>query len=179
MNTSSTEIYLKNIGGDICCPFFDKFGSLHIVFSDSGEIAVVRGDDVKVVHSTNGQTSSALYDESGMLYITDYAHSAVLMAHKNASNNEGKRDFILGSQEVIVGFYEDRPLRGPSSIAIDKFGNIVFTDSGPLGDTGLHSPKGSVFIVSAGVSGQLLKPIVFEKLAFPSAVVFSPDSKFM
>jgi len=176
-NSLFSETYLENLGGDICSPFFDKYGSLHVVYSDSGEVAVIRGDS-KIIHSTNGQASSAAFDNSGTLYVTDYAHSAVLMASQNKINKD-RRDLVSDQQEVIVAVYEDKPLRGPSSISFDNNGNIFFTDSGPLGETGLHSPVGSLFVISSGVSGQLLKPIVFEKLASPSAVCVSPDNNFM
>ena len=45
---------------------------------------------------------------------------------------------VSGEQEVIVGVYEDKPLKGPNSIIQDYKGNIYFTDSGPQGETGLN-----------------------------------------
>ena len=172
---SQTSVLFDKLGSDICSPFFDNFGSLHVVFADAGEIAVLR-EDVKVVHSTNGQASSASFDNTGLMYITDFAHGAVLVKSQNPGNS---RDFRNEQQEEVVAVYEDKPLRGPSSIAFDKIGNIFFTDCGPFGDTGLHSPLGSLFVISVGPSGKILKPIILEKLAGPSSVALSPDEKFI
>lgn len=73
------RVIFDNLSQDICSPFFDKFGSLHVVFTESGQVAVLR-DDVKIVHSTNGQASAASFDHQGeLMYITDYAHGAVLV----------------------------------------------------------------------------------------------------
>lgn len=178
MSRRGTKVLFDKLGSDICSPFFDKFGSLHVVFTDTGEIGVLR-DDVKVIHSTNGQASSACFDESGVLYITDFAHGAVLVMRQSQASVSGSHDFRNEQQEEVVAVYEDRPLIGPSSIAFDKSGNIFFTDSGPFGETGLHSAKGSLFTIAGGVSGQILKPIVLEKLASPTSVALSPDAKFM
>jgi sugar lactone lactonase YvrE len=102
-----------------------------------------------------------------VLYVTDFAHSSVLAIQDSKE------------QENIVAVYEDKPLKGPNSIAIDKEGVILFTDSGPVGETGLHNPTGSIFMISVGPGGQTLKPIILEKLAYPSGIAISPNNKFM
>ena len=191
---------MSDLGDDICSPFFDESGSLHIVSSNSGNISVLQ-EDVNVVHNTNGQPSAAAFDKSGALYITDFAHGAVLIA-QSGNDSASKRDFRYDQQEAVVAVYEDKILRGPSSIAFDQEGNIFFTDSGtnlqlkflnsllnfnfvcvffsgPFGETGVHAPFGSLFVIADGASGKILKPIVFEKLAGPCAVAISNDQKFM
>ena len=127
MAKTYAENHAGNVGEDVCSPFFDKFGSLHVVSSDSGNISVVR-DDISVIHSTNGQPSAAVFDENGLLYITDYAHGAVLAVQQGDARNS--HDFRNDQQDVVVAVYEDKLLKGPSSIAFDKSGNIFFTDSG-------------------------------------------------
>jgi len=101
------------------------------------------------------------------LYIADFAHGSILGVQKG------------GEQEVIVGVYEDKPLKGPNSIVSDSIGNLFFTDSGPLGETGVHSPTGSLFMISGGPTGQILKPLCLEKLAYPSGLAVSPTGKFI
>ena len=41
---------------------------------------------------------------------------------------------------------------------------LIFTDSGPLGDTSIESPNGSVFSIDLSVS--MLKPVIYNKLAY-------------
>jgi hypothetical protein len=50
--------------------------------------------------------------------------------------------------------------------------NLYICDAGHIGETGLHSAKGSVFLVSA--DGQLLLPIALNCLAHPSALALAP-----
>jgi sugar lactone lactonase YvrE len=120
----------SELGEDICSPFFDKFGSLHIVSSNSGNVSALHDDAVLVVHNTNGQPSGAAFDEYGVLYVTDHAHGAVLAAQTGGANPAVRNDFRFDQQDVVVAVYEDKPLKGPSSITFDKNGNIFFTDSG-------------------------------------------------
>lgn len=64
--------------------------------------------------------------------------------------------------DVLVGDYEGKPFCGPNSLAFDGDGNLFFTDSGPMGETSLEKPRGSVFCVE--VADQLLKPLALEVL---------------
>jgi len=79
---------------------------------------------------------------------------------------------------LIVGVYEDKPLKGPNSIFINN-GDIYFTDSGSFGETGLHSATGSLFTISNSPSGQILKPISLGNLAYPAGIAVTADGKFM
>ena len=54
---------------------------------------------------------------------------------------------------------------------------LIFTDSGPLGDTSIESPNGSVFSIDLSVS--MLKPIIDSKLAYPSGLALSPDENII
>ena len=65
--------------------------------------------------------------------------------------------------DILVSDYEGRPFCGPNSLAFDRDGNLFFTDSGPLGETSLEKPRGSVFCVE--VADQLLKPLAFQVFA--------------
>lgn len=54
---------------------------------------------------------------------------------------------------------------------------MFFTDSGPLGETSIESPCGSVFAIDLSVS--MLKPIIDGKLAHPSGLAMSNDENMI
>ena len=54
---------------------------------------------------------------------------------------------------------------------------MFFTDSGPLGETSIESPCGSIFAIDLSVS--MLKPIIDGKLAHPSGLAMSNDEKMI
>ena len=49
--------------------------------------------------------------------------------------------------------YEGQALLGPHSITLSKDGMVFFTDAGPMGETGLSNPKGSVFAIQGSAAG--------------------------
>lgn len=57
---------------------------------------------------------------------------------------------------------------------IDSIGCKYFTDGGPLGDTGLENPKGSLFCIN---SEGILRPLAYKCLSQPTDLVFSPNEK--
>lgn len=69
--------------------------------------------------------------------------------------------------------YEAKDFKGPSAIAVDSKGNIFFTDSGPMGESTLQAPLGSVYTISR--DGQLLQPLALETLAHPCGLALSPN----
>ena len=165
---SQAAPFLEGVGYDVCCPFFDDAENLHYILQNSGEIINIDSSgSADRLHCTEGQPSGAAFDGQGSLYVADLAHAAVLAVHP-----------IDGQQELVVGVYEDKPLKGPHSI-VSSQGSLFFTDSGPFGETGLHSTTGSLFAISSSPSGQILRPISLENLAAPSGVAVSPDGKFM
>ena len=54
---------------------------------------------------------------------------------------------------------------------------LFFTDSGPMGETSLDNPKGSVFAIDLAVS--MLKPIIVGKLAHPSGIALNLDENVL
>lgn len=160
--------FIQNLSNDICSPFFDSSGNLHFL-RESGEIQMVDANQkVQSIHSTQGMPSGATFDKDESLFVTDFAHGSVLTIRLDS-----------GEQDSLVGVYEDRPLKGPNSIAQDKYGNFFFTDSGPFGQTGLHNPTGSLFTITNSPTGQILKPLSLENLAYPSGVAVSSNGKFI
>ena len=160
--------FISDIANNICCPFFDKQGRLHALLQGVGDVITFSDSkEVQIVYSTGGQPSGAAFDNTGVLYVADFAHAAVLAMSTN------------GEQEIIVETYEDKPLVGPNSIVYASNGNVFFTDSGPFGETGFHNPKGSLFMIGNGGGTQMLRPISLENLMGPSGVAVSPDGRFV
>ena len=59
----------------------------------------------------------------------------------------------------------------------EKNNLLFFTDSGPLGESSLESPCGSIFAIDLSVS--MLKPVVFGKLAHPCGLALSPSENVL
>jgi len=164
---AQATIFVSGLGNDICSPFFDSQGRLHIIRQNTGAIASVDlVGNARNVMNTAGQPSFAIYNSENLLYVADFGHCAVLAMTPQ------------DDQDVVVGVYEDKPLKGPNSIAIVD-GDIFFTDSGAFGETGFHSPTGSIFTIANSPSGQVLKPISLGNLAYPSGIAVTKDKKFI
>lgn len=59
----------------------------------------------------------------------------------------------------------------------EKNNALFFTDSGPLGESSLENPTGSIFAIDLGVS--MLKPIIYGKLAHPCGIAISPSENIL
>ena len=162
-----TEVWLTELGSqDLTCPFIGENSLLHVITSGSGEVLeIAKTGSMRKIHGTGGQLSGAMF-QNGTLYMADFAHGAVL------SNGNG-------DQELVVGVYEDRPLKGPNSIIKSEDGSIFFTDSGPLGETGIHNPQGSLFTITGKPSEQVLKPLSYNNLAYPTGVAYYKGMLFV
>ena len=170
LNISRASVFVEGISNDICSPFVDLSNNLYYILRDSGEIfALDSTGQTDRIHGTEGQPNGAAFDDQGILYIADFAHAAILAVHEAGTDQ----------QELVVAVYEDKPLRGPHSIVTGDNGSVYFTDSGPLGETGMNSPQGSLYVISNSSSGQILKPISLSNLAGPSGVAISNDGKMM
>ena len=78
----------------------------------------------------------------------------------------------------MIKDFDGKPLKGPNSMILsDKNNCLFFTDSGPLGETSIESPLGSVFAIDLSVS--MLKPIIDSKLAHPSGLALSIDENMI
>lgn len=62
-------------------------------------------------------------------------------------------------------------------ILSEKNNALFFTDSGPMGETSLENPGGSVFAIDLGVS--MLKPVIYNKLAYPSGLAISLEENVL
>lgn len=163
----AASVFVSGLGGDICSPFFDEDGNLHVLRQSNGSVMAIDSvGNPRVVANTNGQPSCGVFGSGGVLYVADFALAGIMAFTQD------------GQQDMIVSVYEDKPLKGPSSIALID-GDIFFTDSGAFGETGLHSPTGSLFVISNSPSGKILKPISLWNLSYPSGIAVTKDKKFM
>jgi len=162
----SCEIYATG-GQGLCSPTFDKRGRLLVASSGSGEVAVVASEGkstaLQTIFNTSGAPSSLCVDVEGAIFVCDAAHQAVF------------RHGDDGQLSEFVKEYEAKQFKGPSAVLLDSLGNMFFCDSGPLGETTLQSPKGSIFLISA--DGQLLQPLVLEGLAHPCGLALGLDER--
>jgi sugar lactone lactonase YvrE len=114
--------------------------------------------------STGGQPTSLVFDNEGSAFIADMGYQAVL--------SKTTLDDKIEIAPVIKDF-DGAPLKGPNSMALSAKNNILFfTDSGPMGETTIDNPKGSVFAIDLSVS--MLKPVLVERLAHPSGIAINP-----
>ena len=154
-------------GHGLCSPTFDKRGRLLVASSGSGEVhqVVMEGAStaMQTVFNTGGSPAALCVDVEGAVFVCDVAHQAVF------------RHGDDGQLAEFVKEYEAKQFKGPSAVLLDSVGNMFFCDSGPLGETTLQSPKGSIFLISA--DGQLLQPLVLEALADPCALALGLDEK--
>ncbi|TYZ60007.1 hypothetical protein PybrP1_002198 [[Pythium] brassicae (nom. inval.)] len=161
---------LRCRGAKICSPFVSRDpldGAIYYVSAATGEVFAARpplatGGAHESVAFTGGEPYGAQFDRAGRLHVADAAHAALLRVDD------------AGQPGVMVKAYEERAFRGPSAIAFaagDDDDTLYFTDSGPLGETTLEKPRGSVFSISTSPSGgQILRPLALKCLAHPCGV---------
>lgn len=78
----------------------------------------------------------------------------------------------------VIKDFDGNNLKGPNSMVLsEKNNSLFFTDSGPMGESNLENPCGSIFAIDLGVS--MLKPIVYGKLAHPSGLALAPNENIL
>jgi len=78
----------------------------------------------------------------------------------------------------VIKDFDGNSLKGPNSMVLsEKNNSLFFTDSGPLGESNLENPTGSIYAIDLGVS--MLKPIVYGKLAHPCGLALSPTENVL
>lgn len=124
---------------------------------------------MEIAFSTGGQPTGLVFDMQGSSFIADLAHQAIL--------SQTVTDMRIEITPVIKDF-DGNALRGPNSMVLsEKQNSLFFTDSGPLGETNLENPLGSIFAIDLGVS--MLKPILYGKLAHPCGLALNPDENIL
>jgi len=78
----------------------------------------------------------------------------------------------------VIKDFDGHALKGPNSMILSEKNNaLFFTDSGPMGESSIENPCGSVFAIDLGVS--MLKPIIYNKLAHPSGLALSNEENII
>eukprot|EP00343_Euplotes_focardii_P008888 CAMPEP_0205825480 /NCGR_PEP_ID=MMETSP0206-20130828/25328_1 /ASSEMBLY_ACC=CAM_ASM_000279 /TAXON_ID=36767 /ORGANISM="Euplotes focardii, Strain TN1" /LENGTH=249 /DNA_ID=CAMNT_0053124543 /DNA_START=12 /DNA_END=761 /DNA_ORIENTATION=+ len=150
------------------CPTEDSEGNLYAV-STNGEVYQVTEGQMNVKYSTGGQPTSLVFDNEGSAFIADMGYQSIL----SCTVTEGRTDIT-----PVIKEYDGTPLNGPNSMILSENSNMLyFTDSGPMGESTIDNPVGSVFVVDLSVS--MLKPIIVNKLAHPCGIALSPGEKVL
>jgi sugar lactone lactonase YvrE len=162
VETQSEELIKNQVEG-ITSISEDSNGSLFISTVD-GFIYEIIDQTIHKVTETGGQPFNMIHDSTDSMFITDLAHQAIYSYTEEESLQE-----LIKSNE---GF----PFLGPNSLAFHESSNsLFFTDSGPMGDTSLLNPKGSVYV--ADVEQGKIKAILAECLAHPAGIAITADGK--
>lgn len=171
---------------------FDGDRRLYATSSNDGTLYVEEDGRLLDVATTGGVPSGLAIDHTNALHVLDFAHAAVLLVkdevaaatahltHHNIGQVAQSPSSSSSSSHqhaplVIVNEYEGKSLKGPNSAVFDSAGQLFFTDSGPLGETGLLEPRGSVFVVTGEANNRILRPLAYESLAYPSGIALSGD----
>jgi len=159
---------LFQVAVPLYCPTEDSEGNLFAV-STNGDVYQVNDGQIDVAFSTGGQPTGLVFDMQGSSFIADQAHQAIL--------SQTVTDNRIEITPVIKDF-DGSNLKGPNSMVLSEKNNaLFFTDSGPLGESSLENPTGSIFAIDLGVS--MLKPIIYGKLAHPCGVALSPNENVL
>jgi sugar lactone lactonase YvrE len=143
----------------------DFDGSLFLCTSD-GSIYTLSPSGLSKKTETGGQPFSIIHDSSNTLFIADLAQQAIFSYSDEDSIQE------------LIKLNEGEPFLGPNSLAFHENSNsLYFTDSGPMGETSLTSPKGSVYV--ADVEQGTIKPVIRKCLAHPAGIVIAQDGKLL
>jgi len=150
----------------VTAPCFAPNGNL-LVCTGSGEITEFVDNDkglpqAKQHLQIDGQPNCVSFEGDSEMIICDPSSLALLSASKNQQTM------------VLCDEYESESFRGPSHCVVAPNGCKYFTDSGPLGDTSLQQPKGSVFMIN---NQGILRPLAYKCLAQPTDLVFASRQK--
>jgi len=164
---SVTKLY--EVDTPVCSPVLDAESQLFVATNLQGKIHHVSEGDggyqLAMVTDMLNTPTSVGFDADGMMYVCDMAHGAILCLSEEDELSEYVRE------------YEGKNFIGPNSMVFDDKNNVYFTDSGPLGETTLADPKGSVYVVDG--EHQLLRPLVLNCLAHPSGLTLSPNQQIV
>jgi sugar lactone lactonase YvrE len=161
---------LFQVAVPLYCPTEDQDGNLYTV-STNGDVYQVQEGQMDVAFTTGGQPTGLVFDTQGSSFIADQAHQAILSQTVTTENNR------IEITPVIKDF-DGNALKGPNSMILSEKNNtLFFTDSGPLGETSLENPVGSVFAIDLSVS--MLKPVIYNKLAYPCGLALNAEENVL
>ena len=151
----------------IWCATEDKDGNLYAACQTGHVYSIIDRHCSDAHIETRGQPTSIVFDNNNVGYIADMAHQRILCMTPVEDGFEAT---------PIVNDYEGKPLLGPNFLALNEQSNcLYFTDSGPIGETSISNPIGSIF--AADLDSLTLKPIALKCLAYPSGIAITKDGK--
>jgi sugar lactone lactonase YvrE len=148
----------------LCGVAEDAEGSLHVI-SQTGDVYVVEDNHLRLWFSTSGQPAALAFDSNGGALVADLAHQAIM----SPAESEQRIEVTPLLKEV-----DGRSLLGPSSLHMSHDGTtLLFTDSGPMGETSLGDPRGSLYSLDLGTMET--RVLLGNCLAHPSAVTATAE----
>lgn len=124
---------------------------------------------METAFSTGGQPTGLVFDSQGSSFIADLSHQAVL----SQTVTDNRIEII-----PVIKDFDGSALKGPNSMVLSETNNsLFFTDSGPLGESSLENPSGSLFVIDLGVS--MLKPILYGCLAHPAGLAMNQKQSIL
>ncbi|EGR27644.1 strictosidine synthase, putative [Ichthyophthirius multifiliis] len=149
---------------------FEIDGALYLV-AQNGEILSFKENQLKNEFHFAGQPSSLVIESSGKaFYLADMAHQSIV---SRIIDDNGREEI-----HEIIKEYEGSPLLGPHSLVLsESLNSLIFTDSGPFGETSIENSTGSVFIIDLEES--VIRPLALNCLAYPSGLALSLDEKIL
>jgi sugar lactone lactonase YvrE len=146
----------------------DRNGVLHVSDSQTGSIYAINQGRLTELFNTHGQPVDLAFDPiSDAMHICDLAHQSVLRVE--GYDPETGQPFL----SEAVREYEERALRGPTALIFDITGAAYFTDSGPLGETTLGRPLGSVYVMNKEPG--VVRALACCCLAHPRGLCLAPE----
>jgi len=110
-------------------------------------------------------------DVDNMLYFADVSNAAVFSREQPNENQKSPEI------QILIKDYEGMPLKGPTSITLQREENCLFVcDSGYFGTTSLNSPSGSLFIVD--LDSKICRPILLNCLSYPADLIYDETSGY-
>jgi len=152
----------------ISSPVEDADGVLYVVTQNGDVMRVSKSGQASVDFNIPGQLSGIAIDKTGKnVFIADLADQAII------GRSGDDRNIEVGT---VISEYKGASLLGPHSLVIAHISNrIYFTDAGPLGETSLENPKGSLFEIDLGE--MLIQALTLHSLAYPTGLALSLDEK--
>ena len=126
---------------------------MYAVSTDNGDVfkIVQEQGTFDVAFSTGGKPKGLVFDNQGSAFIADEYLRAIM----NKFDVENKNEQCYAA----IKDFDGKELLGPNSMVLaEKMNLLFFTDSGPLEESGLENPNGSLYVIDLGVS--MLKPIL-------------------
>ncbi|MBU4272436.1 MAG: SMP-30/gluconolactonase/LRE family protein [Planctomycetes bacterium] len=156
-------------------PALDDAGNLFVVnYRGNGKIGRIAPDGTASVYcdlrehapppaeGRKAQANGLKVDAEGRLIVADAGGGRIL---RITGSPDGKTPKI----EVLAETFENKPLDAPNDVALDRIGNIYFSDPG---NSNAEKPTGSIYRIAAD-GGRITK--LDTGLAYPNGLAVTPN----